>query len=484
MAYSLKSIAKGSILYTSGQVLTKASAFLLIPLYTRFLSPDDYGIVGYLQFMLQILSTIFMFGFHSAQTRFFYQHKNEPNVVGEYLFTINLWLICVLVPGVLLAVFWGQHLYRTIGPEDIPFHPYLPIIAWTILFQVMNQLVISYWVARKEYLKTTLLQLLLFALTTGFAILLVVELKMGAEGKVKAMLYGQAVFFILAYLPYARNFIFRVRWQYLAFSLSFGVPIVIHLLSGVMHSSIDRAILADMVSVAELGLYTLGYQVGMVMAIVTTSVNKAWQPSYYEVMESKDPKKDHHVRRTYNLWLIIMSIICTVGVLWGGDVLKLITPDNFHGATIVIPYVMLGYFFHGLYYFAVSPIFFYKKTIMLPWFTGSAAAVNIGLNLLLIPHLGIKGAALATTISMLFQTIIVYIFGRKLHDHKLDIFATAIISLVMAATFIIPLFSVSLYTYHIIKFANIAILTIFIYVFFKNDIKELKLHTITGFCSR
>jgi O-antigen/teichoic acid export membrane protein len=264
-----------------------------------------------------------MFGFYGAQTRFFYQHKNESEVIGQYLFTINLWLYAVLIPGVLLVIFFGENVYKLFGPDDIPFHPYVPLITWTVFFQVMSQLAISYWVARKAYLKTTLLQIGLFFLITDFAIYLVVFREMGAEGKIKSVLYGQMVFFFLAYFPYAKQFIFKIRWQYLAFSLIFGLPIVIHLLSGVMHSSIDRAILADMVPVAELGLNTLGYQVGTVMSIVTKSVNRAWQPSYYDIMESDDPQKNHHICRTFNLWLILMSIICTTGIFFFGGGISL-----------------------------------------------------------------------------------------------------------------------------------------------------------------
>lgn len=470
MAYSLRSIAKGSLLYAFGQLLTKASAFLLIPLYTRFLTPEDYGIFGYLQFMLLIMATIFMFGFYGAQTRFFYQHKNESEVIGEYLFTINLWLFAVLLPGVLLVIFFGENVYKLFGPDDVPFYPYVPLIAWTIFFQVMNQLVISFWVARKAYLKTTLLQLCLFFLITGFAVYLVVFREMGAEGKIKSVLYGQMVFFFLAYFPYAKQFIFKIRWQYLAFSLSYGLPIVIHLLSGVMHSSIDRAILADMVPVAELGLYTLGYQVGTAMSIVTTSVNRAWQPSYYDIMGSSDPKKDHHIRRTFNLWLILMSVICTTGILWGGDILELITPEQFHGATVVVPYVMLGYFFYGLYYFAVSPIFFYNKTIWLPWFTVAAAAVNIGLNFLFIPYLGITGAALATTISMVFQAGVVYIFGRKLHNHGFNLIATAVIILPMLIALIGPLYINDKIISQGVRFASLLLLIALICAFLGKDL--------------
>jgi O-antigen/teichoic acid export membrane protein len=450
--------------------LTKASVFLLIPLYTRFLTPEDYGIVGYMGFMLQIMTTILMFGFYGAQTRFFYQYKNQPKIVGEYLFTINVWLFVILIPGVLLVVFFGEGLYNLFGSDEIPFHPYVPIISWTIFFQIMNQLVISYWVARKAYLKTTILQMGLFFLVTGFAVYFVVFMEMGAEGKLKSMLFGQAVFFLFSYFFYAKQFIFKIKWEYLAFSLSFGIPIVFHLLSGVIHNSIDRAMLADMVTVAELGLYTLGYQVGMVMNIVVVSVSKAWSPNYFELMESQSTEKDYHVCRTYNLWVIVMASICLAGILWGGDVLNLMTPEKFHGASIVIPFVMLGYFFNGLYTFAGMPIFFFKKTAIFPWLTGAAAAVNIGLNMFLIPIFGIVGAALATTLSMCFKAVVVYLANLKIHNHGLPVKKTIIISIAMACSFVGPLYIEDVFFSQAIRVVSMIVVMLLLVVFFKPDV--------------
>ena len=438
MVYSLKSIAKGSALYTFGQVLTKASAFLLIPLYTRYLTPSDYGIVGYLQFALQILATVLMFGFYGAQARFFYEYKKDLRVIGEFLFTINLWLLSTLVPIALLVGFFGIYIYEIIGPDDLPFSPYVPLIVWTAVFQVMNQMVVSYHIAKKEYFRTTILQIFQFGMISGVTIFWVVLMQSGAEGYFKGLLYGQIIFFIVAYPSYSRRFICKINWKYIIYSLSFGWPIVIHLLSGTMHTSIDRAILAKMVPMDQLGLYTLGYQVGMAMYIFAISVNNAWQPNYYDLMESQDKNKWYHIGRTYNLWLVFMSFICSLGILWGGDILRLLTPEQYHGAAKVVPLVFLGYFFHGLYLFVVLPIFFHKKTKVLFIFTGSATVVNIGLNLLLIPLMGITGAALATTISMFFQASAVYMFSKRFNNHGIRLIATVVISIVLGLSLIVP----------------------------------------------
>jgi O-antigen/teichoic acid export membrane protein len=411
-----------------------------------------------------------MFGFYGAQTRFFYQYKNQPKIVGEYLFTINVWLFAILIPGVIIVSFFGENFYNTFGPDDISFSPYVPVITWTIFFHIINQLVISYWVARKAYLVTTILQIGLFFAVTSFAIYFVVFMEMGAEGKLKSMLFGEAVFFLFAYFFYAKQFIFRVKWEYLSFSLSFGIPIVFHLLSGVIHNSIDRAMLADMVTVAELGLYTLGYQVGMVMNIIVTAVNRAWSPNYFELMESQSTEKDFFVIKTYKLWLIIFSLICLTGILWGGDVLIFLVPENFHGAAIIFPFVMLGYFFNGLYTFATAPIFFYKRTAILPWLTGSAAVVNISLNLLFIPIFGIVGAALATTISMFFKAVVVYIASVKIHNHGFPIMKTIILSSAMAFSLLGPLYFNDMFLSQTIRvFSMISVLMLHV-IFFKQEI--------------
>lgn len=129
----------------------------------------------------------------------------------------------------------------------------------------------------------------------------------------------------------------------------------------------------------------------------------------------------------------------------------------------------------GKYFFAVSPIFFHKKTTLLPWFAGGAAAVNIGLNFLLIPRLGITGAALATTISMLFHAVVVYLVGKKIHDHGFNLRATAVISLVMTLSFVGPLYVKEMLTSQVLRTVFFLLLLMVGYAFFKKDLKNILL---------
>jgi len=89
-AFLLRKIFKGASIYGLGDVLVKASGFFLIPLYTRVLTPADYGIVGYLQVFLDIATVIVAFGVHGAQTRYYYENSADTQMMGRFAFNINL----------------------------------------------------------------------------------------------------------------------------------------------------------------------------------------------------------------------------------------------------------------------------------------------------------------------------------------------------------------------------------------------------------
>lgn len=416
MAYSIKSVFKGASIYTFGQLLTKASGFFLIPLYTRFLTPEDYGIVGFLQVFSQIMATVLMFGFYGAQTRYFYEFKENTKKIGEFLFSINCYLIVILLPSCVLLSIWGKYPYKLLSIKNVDFYPYLPLIIWTVFFQILNQMLISYYLAAKEYKKCAFLQILQFLGTTSSVIFFVVYCQQGALGQIKGIFWGQVIFFVFFYWNYASKFIFKFSFHYVQICLAFGIPVVFHLLAAALHNSIDRIILEKYVTIDELGIYTLGYQLGMVMSVIVTSINGAWQPNYFELMSSDSSHKAYENRRMFALWISGISLICLIGILWAKEFLILLTPENFHAAAGVVPIILFGYLFLGIYYFAVSPLFQFKKTKNLPFLTGAAALLNIGLNLVFIPEYGIYGAAYTTVVSFLFQAGFVYMVGRKLFD--------------------------------------------------------------------
>lgn len=432
MGYSLQSVFKGSSVYTTGQILTKFLALFLIPLYTRFLTPKDYGIIGYLQVLIIFLSTLLMLGFASAQTRYYYEYSDKQQK-GEFLFSINIFLICILFIVCFSLTVWGKSVYLRLSIKEIPFHPYLPIAIWAIFFQIINQMIISFYLADKQFEKCALLRIVEFLMTTAMVILFVVGLKQGAIGMFKGFLFGNMLFTFLFYWGYAGHFKLHFSHIYIKAALSFGVPIVLYLLAGNIFEFIDRVILEKYVTIEDLGIYTLGCQLGMIMNVLVVSMNQAWKPNYYDLMTSKTHKRAFEMRRAFSVWLFVVGAICITGMLWAKEIVFLITPPKYHFAAGIVPFIIFAYMLKGAYFFLSTPILFFKKTKVMPVLAGISAALNIALNLLFIPRFGIYGAAYATVISFACQIIITYIYSNKLFDSKYELIKILIVFFFLAA---------------------------------------------------
>ena len=285
MAYSLRSIVKGTSIYTLGSVLIKASGFLLIPVYTRYLTPDDYGVMSIVAVIVAILTAILSMGMFQAQTRFYYDFNEDRDKVGRLLFTINVLVFSTaLLVCVVLCVFGEGFFERIIESDQVLFYPFVIIAIWTAFFHVFNQLVANYYIAAKKYTLSATILFLQFLITVVSVIYFVVILGEGALGGVKGVLIAQVVSFAAFYWKYASHFVRRLNRRYLRDVLAMGLPVTIHSTATAVLASVDKLIVEAFLPMAAVGLYALGYKFGLVMSVVVISVNRAWLPNYFELM--------------------------------------------------------------------------------------------------------------------------------------------------------------------------------------------------------
>ena len=426
--YSLKSVLKGASIYTIGELLTKGAGFFLIPLYTYYLSPADYGIVGYLLIINQFLSIVLMFGFNAAQTRYYYE--GDKDEFREFTFSISIYLFVILFIILGSLILFGEPLYLLMDVQGIPFRPFLTISLSIIFFQLFNQLIISLHTATRNYKKTAILNFIRFLLLTISIIYFVAFKKQGALGNLYGLLVGNVLFFIIFYPQYVYKYFKPVfKWKYITYSLAYGGPLIFHMISNTINSSIDRIILEKYVSLSDLGIYSLGVQIGLAISVLIMATNSAWQPNYFKLMSSDNPNKDKENRKILYLWVIFFGFITVFGSLWSREIVIFITPQKYHTSVEIIPYIMTSYFFHGLYYFLGTPIFHFKKTIYLPFLTGFTAIIGIASNLWLIPIYGIMGSAYAMLITFIIKFIVFYIVSKRIYDPHYNIFKLTIISL-------------------------------------------------------
>lgn len=427
-------------MYSFGDVLVKASGFFLIPLYTRVLTPADYGIVGYLQVFSSLLVVVLGFGFSGAQIRYYFEHRDESETIGRFMFTINVTTILVFVVLCVPVIAYGSIRGWSIGSENIPFYPFMSITLGTVLLSVLMKLVTSSYRMRQNFLGIMLIKISTFLLTTSFTILLVVYFRQGALGRVAGNALGLFIIFIPIYYLYARHFKPSFSTAALKYSVIYGVPIVLHSLMGVIHNSIDRLMLERYLPMSELGIYTLGASVAAVLQMFVTAFNQAYQPSYYQLMESGHESIEKQIVTTFKFWLRLITLATCIGIAFGGPFLTVFAGQRFQEVSKIFPLLLISVYAGSFYFFFSSPIFFYKKTRILPFITGSSALINIVMNLLLIPRYGIHGASLATTISHIWISVVAYMIGNRLYRLKWPI-----ITILSSITLVVLMYMFQLY---------------------------------------
>jgi O-antigen/teichoic acid export membrane protein len=141
-------------------------------------------------------------------------------------------------------------------------------------------------------------------------------------------------------------------------------------------------------------------------------INLAWTPHYFRLMQA-DPNPEARIIKIVSLYLALIGGVCMAGILFVGEVVYILMPSIYYGAVIFVAPILFGYLLLGLYYFSVSPIFHYAKTLILPLLTGFAAMLNILLNLWLIPYFGAIAAAWTTTITQGVLFLLVFFVGRR-----------------------------------------------------------------------
>ena len=239
---------------------------------------------------------------------------------------------------------------------------------------------------------------------------------MGWQGRVLPQVVVAVLFGLVAfYLLYKNGFIvqFSIVKEYKVKALTFSTPLIFHTLGGSIIGFSDRFFILIMLGLDNVGIYSVAYQIGMVIALVQNSFNQAWVPYFFEKLkENKLSEKVKIVKITY-LYFAFMLLLAWIFYLVTPIIYTYFIGDAFNAGESVVLWVLLGYAFQGMYKMVVNYLFFLKKTNTIAYCTIFTMILNLGLNYFLIKINGINGAAQATLISFLALFIIVFITSKR-----------------------------------------------------------------------
>jgi O-antigen/teichoic acid export membrane protein len=392
MLERLKELFRHSMIYGLGSIVARILGVLLLPLYTRYLSPSDYGLIETLIALSAVLSALVAQAMKSAFFRFYFDSA-EPErrlvVVRTAFWYVMAASTAVLIAGVALAQPISWLLFHTRS------HDGLVIAAFIGLWAAMNyDLMTSLFRVEQRSTAYVIATLANVAITIAGTVLLVVVFDQGPLGVLVGNFTGTLIVYaaLLAYSRHALGLQFDRR-LYRAMN-RFGLPLVPSAVALWLTNSSDRFFLVKLTDTHEVGLYSIGVRVASAIVLLLTAFRMAWPAFAYSIED------DREAQRTYSFVLTYVVYLCCwlalgLGLLapW---ILKVITTRPFYPAENVVAPLAFGVAAFGAYIVVQIGTGRSRKTRTNWVVTGAAAVLNIALNFALVPSYGRMGAAIAT----------------------------------------------------------------------------------------
>jgi O-antigen/teichoic acid export membrane protein len=385
-----------SATYLVGDALINGIGVLLTPVYTRVMTPTDYGIIAVGTTVVALGTLLLGLSLWAAIGRLHFEARDEHDRRTLYG-TVLLFLLTVPLALTLALELAGRAGLLDIS-ESIPYDPYLRLAVWAAYFAIFIQVPISIYVVTEQPRKVIALTVANAVLITGLTLWFVVGWRDGAEGALRALAIASAAMAVVSVALSVRLGSLRFSRRWLRESLRFAAPLIPHSVAQWGLFLADRLILPRFVSSANVGLYSLGGMVGTVSSFGVIAFNRAASPVVLGELKARG-REDDYVPRIGTYWLGAMMAVCLAMAVLGDDAIRVIAPSEYHGATVVVPWVVLGFFLMGIYTILVQGTFFSMRTGWVAPITLAAAGVNVGLCFLLIPEYGFEAAAWATAIA-------------------------------------------------------------------------------------
>ena len=418
----LRRLASTGAAYTASSVIAKLFAVALLPLYTRHLTRADYGAAEVLLAAVVALSIFFRLGMVEALLRFYYMNDDDSDggIVGlrrdeVVRSSVAFLIIAITVGALLVAAFAGPLSEALLDRRDTE----LMLIAtgglWVFTLYELMMALFRLDERARAYFTASMANVLL---TIALTVWLVIAEDEGARGLLLGNFGGSAVILAALFWVHRRRVALIPSASTVRPMLRFGLPTMPAELSLYALNVIDRVALVRLAGLAEAGLYALAVKFSQVVTVVVRAFNLAWPPLAYSIRSDEDARRAYSLVVTYYL-LVSFTIVLALS-LEARWVVRALAAPEFFGAYEAVPLVATGVTLYALYLVLAVAVGRVGRTEYNFPVTAVALAVNIGLNLVLIPSYDIVGAGIALVGAYLVMVALMYAVTRRVFPLGLE----------------------------------------------------------------
>lgn len=394
-----KSLLGNAAIYTIGEVLPKALGIFMLPIFTQYLSPEDYGILAYTNSVTMFLFVVSVLSLNTFLIRHYYEidkadEESKKKLIGNTFSFLMLYNLVLLA----LCQVLGPSLLAASG-SSVAFHPYFTLALVTNLFNVASVVPLAVFRIQERPLSYVALGASRSIVQYLVAWVLITRLDWGILGIYYSALFTYAAYTILYFYAIYSHGKFNLNIKQIKIGLLFSIPLIPGVISNIIIDMIDRVMLEAHVAMAEIGLYSIAYNLGFGVSVVTMGGYKAFEPTLFREFRKEGFESTYRTIKTAFIFLVAAA--STTLALFSKELITLLTTPRFHSAFLIVPVVVLAAQLRAQGLIFSIMLIADKKTRTATGIILTGAVINILLNLILIPWIGIWGAATSTVASYL-----------------------------------------------------------------------------------
>lgn len=431
-----RKLYRNSAIYTLCNFMLKAMNFLLLPLYTAFLTTADYGVTGLMDRFVAVASVLSTLSLQAGVMRFYVDYRDDSDMLPRFTGTVMCFaLVSTFVFD--LAFLALRQLLVPVLFEGVAFWPTVAVtlagLAFTNVYSVYQQILRGMERAR-ESAATSVAYLLLNII---LSVALVIGRDMGALGVVFATALTGIIMSTYAVVTMVRAGVFVpcIDWGILRPMLHYTIPLMPHNLSTQIAALVSGVLINSGGSLGSVGLYNVASKFGNACDTLQSSVSTAYSPWLYRMLEDRPKGWDRQVV-SFTSTILDVYVLVFVGVSYFvREPILLLLDASYAESWMLVAPIALVYAVKSAYYFYVSVLFYYKDAankIFIATLTSSL--LNVVISFPMVAAWASYGSILADGISMFVRVAIVIWLSRKYEDagYRLRLFVSSFLVVLVA----------------------------------------------------
>lgn len=410
MRQQILRLGKNSMIYGVGTMLTRFINLLLLPLYTAYLTPSDYGVLAFLALLGFIAEPIFSLGLGAGMGPCYFENNDEKHKATSVW---TAFLLLFASASILIAI--GLVFPRQLSQMTFRTTDYSRLVSFSlsgIAVHVLSTPFVYRLQFEERVIPFVVLTLISTLASIGLSLLTVVFLSWGILGIVFSQIAGHSIHLILFMLFAGRDTEFHISWIIGKELLRLSLPLVPSFAFLFLLLQSNRYILQWFRGLDTVGIYSVGFNLGAAMRIAVGAFQTAWYPYFMSYMDRQEEAQSLF-GRIFTYYVYAFGSLCLIFFIVAKPVVLTMTQPSFHDAYLVVGFSATAQFLIGLFSLSLPSIYFAKEVKYMSLVQGVAAAMAVLLNMVLIPTLGMFGAGIGLVAGFLAMVVLLQAWNVK-----------------------------------------------------------------------